>query len=214
MNRKKRNIYIVVSVAVLVAVAAFSLYWFYYRKVQLEKIAQEQRIAALEEEMRTREEIRQRREQEIEQRREEQSAEIVDFHIAYIDLRNEYVMALQNISNQFDSRAESMGQIKKLTLERIEASQQFSQSFEGMDMPEALTIFHDQKMAFLDHDVETWSVVYDYYNSGQFSTYDTEQIDTRHTLNMQLFREAEEALQRVYERYELEDLWEDYNTVF
>ncbi len=209
MSRRKRIILISVLLVLLILIASFSLYWFYYRRIELERIAQAERIEIIEQEMRARQEMRERRLQQVEQEREEQAADIFEFHIEYTDIRNEFLKEIGEISAQMQARAENIEEIKGLTAERAEASKSYKQSLEAVYMPQPLIIFHDLKINFLDHDLETWSLINSYYSSMRYSTYDTGEINRMYELNMQLFKEAEEELARVYEKYELDDLWDD-----
>jgi len=211
-NRKVENLIIAVIVSVIFFLIAYNLYRVEYRKAELVRLAEEQdRIEKLEQELRDQQQqLRENRLEEIGREKEEKAVEIIDFHQQYVPIVNNFLGEIERISGQMEGKFINIEHVKELTRDRIEATKNFKQSLNTIDLPQTLNSFYDYQANFLDHDFETWSFTYAYYNSKRYSTYDTQELDNLHKINEQLFKEAEQELEKVYIKYGLEDLLADF----
>ncbi|MCG9480036.1 MAG: hypothetical protein K9H14_07510 [Actinomycetia bacterium] len=210
-RRVADNLTVVLLVVFTFLLVGYTVYSVEKQKAELIRMEEEQdRIEKLEQELREQQgEMREARLEELKKDREEKARNIIDFHSDYSLIRSEFLRMIASLEKDMDLRAVNIEEVEELTNERIDASKSLIDSYSGIEVPPVLDKFSGLLMDFLENDYNTWSLTSSYYNSRHYSTYNLETLNRLHQENIQLFKQAEDELVRVYKKYELDELTED-----
>ncbi len=191
-----------VLVVIMVGLVGYNVFSVEMRKIEAQRQLEE--IARLEEE-------RARIEREmLEEIKSKETKELVEYYQNYNLLKTEFVKKAAELSEKMEGEIINIEQLKELTTQRLNAAEDFRRKLTQIgDVPGPLETFYDYELEFIASDIETMSLVWSYYNSGSYSTFDDSEIEELYKNTNLLLLKAEEELQRVYSQYDLEYLLEE-----
>jgi len=191
-----------VLVVIMVGLVGYNVFSVEMRKIEAQRQLEE--IARLEEE-------RARIEREmLEEIKSKETKELVEYYQNYNLLKTEFVKKAAELSEKMEGEIINIEQLKELTTQRLNAAEDFRRKLTQIgDVPGPLETFYDYELEFIASDIETMSLVWSYYNSGSYSTFDDSEIEELYKNTNLLLLKAEEELQRVYSQYDMEYLLEE-----
>jgi hypothetical protein len=191
-----------VLVVIMVGLVGYNVFSVEMRKIEAQRQLEE--IARLEEE-------RARIEREmLEEIKSKETKELVEYYQNYNLLKTEFVKKAAELSEKMEGEIINIEQLKELTTQRLNAAEDFRRKLTQIgDVPGPLETFYDYELEFIASDIETMSLVWSYYNSSNYSTFDDSEIEELYKNTNLLLLKAEEELQRVYSQYDLEYLLEE-----
>jgi len=139
------------------------------------------------------------------------TAEIMEFDKIYSQIKQDYVSAVNNLSEDLDKKAANMDYIIDLTRERAQVAERFKHDLLGIEeIPETIDSFYGELLTFADNDIYTWKQILLYY-SENFSMESKQQecfenIEKLYNKNLELYRRLCEIQAKIYREYGLESL--------
>src|SRR4030043_1791693 len=95
-------------------------------------------------------------------------------------------------------------ELKELTNGQLEAAIDYKEKLIAIEnIPAPLETFSIYELEFIESDIKTINLVLSYYNSENYTNFNSSAIDKLYEDTESLFRRAEEELRRVYEQYDL-----------
>jgi len=201
-NKKQRMNYnnstgaIIVCIIILLAVC-FNIYIVEYEKYETRKITETQGAIAAELQAKLdkiKEEIA---------RKNKDSADIISFNDQYMKIRQDFYLKVEEISKDINSQVNSLDDIKQLTAGRIKLAKDYKNQLNSLKFPGVLENFYKYETAFIDSDINLWTIINSYYNIDDFSKFDLNKIDEETLKSHELYLKAQEELKSVYNKYEL-----------
>ena len=190
----KAKIILITLVIIMVILIGFNIFWVEYKKAEAR--SQAERAARIEREA-------------LDKIKSLETREIAEFDLEYRKIEDEFVEEVNEISNELNSRISNIGELKELTRQRMNVSREFKDRLGRMNIPGPLSDYYELKMEFLARDIEAMTLVLEYYNSGNYSVYNDDRLDKAYRESSFWFRAAEEEIERVYNKYDLEYLQEN-----
>jgi hypothetical protein len=105
-----------------------------------------------------------------------EARELAEFDQEYGKIMDKFIEEAGELSEKANLRVSSIGELKELTTQRMDASKEFKDKLSGMDIPRPLEDYYKFEMEFLESDINTMALILDYYNSGNYSAYDDSDI--------------------------------------
>lgn len=193
-SKNKEIIFSIILIVIMVAVVGYNVSSVEYQKIEVREQAKE--AARMERER-------------LEKIKSQETKEIAEFDQEYGKLKDEFAAEVDELSEKLYSKISSIDELKELTTQRIDASKKLKENLSQMDIPGPLENYYKLEMEFLDSDIETMTLVLDYYNGSNYSAYDDERLDEAYRESSFWFQKAEEEIDRVYREYNLEYLLEE-----
>jgi hypothetical protein len=140
-----------------------------------------------------------------------ETAEIIEFDKIYSEIEEDYVSAINSLSEDFDKKAVNMDHIIDLTGERIKIAERFKQDLLGIKkVPDTIGNFYEELLAFAENDIYTWKQILLYYSENisignKQEKYD-DSIKRLYNKNLELYRGLEEIRAEIYREYDLVSL--------
>jgi len=189
----KEKIILTAVAIVMIILVGYNVYLVEYQKIEAARQAEEDA----------------RREIEIlEEIRSTEAREIAEFDRDYGALKDEFAAGVDELSAKADMQVSSIDELEDITTQRMNASKKLKDGLSQMSIPEPLEGYYELEMKFLESDIDTMTLVLDYYNSGNYSAYDDSDIEEKYENNNLLFLRSQQEMHRVYEEYGLEYLLE------
>ena len=180
-----------IAAAVMVILVGYNIFLVEYRKAAERR--QEEEAARIEREV-------------LDKIKLLEAREIAEFDLDYRRIKDEFEEEVRELSEKADARLSSIGELKEITVRRVDASQEFRDGLSGMDIPRPLGDYYRLETEFLDSDIGKMALVLEYYESGSYSTYDDEKLAEAYQESERDFLEAEGEMEMVYREYGLEHL--------
>jgi len=190
----KEIIFSLVLVVIMLAAVGYNVYSVEYQKIEAARQAEED--ARREIEM-------------LEEIRSTEAREIAEFDRDYGALKDEFAAGVDDLLAKLNSQVSSIDELKDITTQRMDASKKLKDGLSQMSIPGPLEDYYKFEMEFLESDIDKMTLVLDYYNSGNYSTYDDSDLEELYKNNNLLFLKAQQEMQRVYEEYGLEYLLQE-----
>jgi len=187
----KEIIFSLVLVVIMLAAVGYNVYSVEYQKVEAARQAEED----------VRREI-----EMLEEIKSTEAREIAEFDRDYGALKDEFAAGVDDLLAKLNSQVSSIDELKDITTQRMDASKKLEDGLSQMSIPGPLEDYYKFEMEFLESDIDKMTLVLDYYNSGNYSTYDDSDLEELYKNNNLLFLKAQQEMQRVYKEYGLEDL--------
>jgi len=190
-SKSKEIFFSIVMVVIMITAVSYNVYSVEYQKIEAVRQAEED--ARLERQM-------------LEEIKSQEAREIAGFDREYRILKAEFTAEVSELSEKPYSQISSIDELKEITMQRMDASKELRDELGKMDIPGPLEDYYKFEMEFLESDIDKMTLVLDYYNSGNYSTYDDSDLEELYKNNNLLFLKAQQEMQRVYKEYGLEDL--------
>jgi len=190
----KEIIFSLVLVVIMLAAVGYNVYSVEYQKVEAARQAEED----------VRREI-----EMLEEIKSTEAREIAEFDRDYGALKDEFAAGVDDLLAKLNSQVSSIDELKDITTQRMDASKKLKDGLSQMSIPGPLEDYYKFEMEFLESDIDKMTLVLDYYNSGNYSTYDDSDLEELYKNNNLLFLKAQQEMQRVYEEYGLEYLLQE-----
>lgn len=207
---KKHKIIIYILVIVLAILVGISVFWVERRRQIQIKLENEVRAGRLEREKIEIMEQRKKQLEILELKKEKELNEIIEFDGEYKNIKEKFLKEVDEISNNLSLNLTNIDELKNLTLQRLNAAEEFREKFEKIEnIPEPLKDFSYKLEEFLDNDIKIWTLIYQYYSSNNYAYYNVSRMQEIYEEGRTLYLEAENERIRVYKEYGLEVLLED-----
>ena len=193
-SKSKEIFFSIVMVVIMITAVSYNVYSVEYQKIEAVRQAEED--ARLERQM-------------LEEIKSQEAREIAGFDREYRILKAEFTAEVSELSEKPYSQISSIDELKEITMQRMDASKELRDELGKMDIPGPLEDYYKFEMEFLESDIDKMTLVLDYYNSGNYSTYDDSDLEELYKNNNLLFLKAQQEMQRVYEEYDLEYLLQE-----
>ena len=203
MNEKNKEILFSLILIIIVAVL------LYYNVFSVETKKIEEKIIEKQAEI-ERLELEAKKIELLKQQREKESVEIIEFDEKYRMIEDDFLKKVKEISDKSEDKFVNIEELKKLIAQRLKISKEFNKKFIQIDnIPEPLNDFYKFEIEFLNNDIEIFTLMYSYYNSGYYYAYNDDRLKEIYRKNNLLFLKAEKERVRVYKEYRLDYLLED-----
>mgnify|MGYP001028751010 CR=1 FL=1 len=203
MNEKNKEILFSLILIIIVAVL------LYYNVFSVETKKIEEKIIEKQAEI-ERLELEAKKIELLKQQREKESVEIIEFDEKYRMMEDDFLKKVKEISDKSEDKFVNIEELKKLIAQRLKISKEFNKKFIQIDnIPEPLNDFYKFEIEFLNNDIEIFTLMYSYYNSGYYYAYNDDRLKEIYRKNNLLFLKAEKERVRVYKEYRLDYLLED-----
>jgi len=205
MNKKDRDtIFSVILILIIVILVGYDVTGVHIQKIKVQKQIEEQERLG-EEKIRLIEE----KKKELELKKEKTIIEIVEFDEKYRVIENEFFNEINRLPDVLSEKFINIDQLKEITVKRISYSKEFKKKlFQIENIPETLEDFYNFKVDFLNNDIETYTLLNDYYTGKSYSSSDNSKIKNSFYRNILLFLKAEEERIKVYKENNLDYLLE------
>ena len=203
MNEKNKEILFSLILIIIVAVL------LYYNVFSVETKKIEEKIIEKQAEI-ERLELEAKKIELLKQQREKESVEIIEFDEKYRMIEDDFLKKVKEISDKSEDKFVNIEELKELIAQRLKISKEFNKKFRQIDnIPEPLNDFYKFEIEFLNNDIEIFTLMYSYYNSGYYYAYNDDRLIEVYRNNNVLFLKAEKERVRVYKEYRLDYLLED-----
>ncbi|MFA5015463.1 MAG: hypothetical protein WC549_07985 [Actinomycetota bacterium] len=203
MSRSKNEIII----SILLVFAAFLVIGYNIFSVEMQKIEIQRQIeenANIEKEREALE-----REMLLEVLRSEEARQLAEYYVEYGPVKAEFMEKTIEFSEKINDKIINTAELKKLTTGRLEAALDYKEKLIGIEnVPAPLEAFSIYELEFIESDIKTINLVLSYYNSENYTNFNSSAIDKFYEDTQSLLGRAEKELRRVYEQYNLEYLLE------
>ncbi|MHB1253955.1 MAG: hypothetical protein ACYCZ1_07275 [Candidatus Humimicrobiaceae bacterium] len=132
-----------------------------------------------------------------------ESADLVIFNDKYSLIRTDFYNNIKAISVKADNKVNSLGDIIKITEDRIKLTEDYKSKLNMLAFPSQLTDFYKYEIEFADSDINLWKIVNSYYALNDLSKFDTNKVYEESSKSHGLFLKAQEELKNIYTKYEL-----------
>jgi len=188
---KKVKIILIAVTAVIIILVGYNIFLVEYQKAEARRQAEQ--AARIEREA-------------LDKIKSWEAREIVEFDQEYRKIEDKFIEEAGELSEKVNLQVSSIGELKELTTQRMNASKGLKDKLSRMDIPRPLGDYYKLEMEFLESDIDKMALILDYYNSGNYSAYDDSDLEELYKNNNLLFLKAQQEMQRVYKEYGLEDL--------
>ena len=203
MKKKARDtIFSVILILIMVTLVGYDVTGVHIQKIKIQKQIEEQERLG-EEKIRLIEE----KKKELELKREKTIIEIVEFDEKYRVIESEFFNEITRLPDVLSEKFINIDQLEEITVKRISYSKEFKKKlFQIENIPESLVDFYNFKVDFLNNDIETYTLLNDYYTGKSYSSSNNSKIKDSFYCNILLFLKAEEERIKVYEENDLDYL--------
>jgi len=203
MKKKARDtIFSVILILIMVTLVGYDVTGVHIQKIKIQKQIEEQERLG-EEKIRLMEE----KKKELELKREKTIIEIVEFDEKYRVIESEFFNEITRLPDVLSEKFINIDQLEEITVKRISYSKEFKKKlFQIENIPESLVDFYNFKVDFLNNDIETYTLLNDYYTGKSYSSSNNSKIKDSFYRNILLFLKAEEERIKVYEENDLDYL--------
>ena len=203
MKKKARDtIFSVILILIMVTLVGYDVFMVHIQKIKIQKQIEEQERLG-EEKIRLIEE----KKKELELKREKTIIEIVEFNEKYRVIESEFFNEITRLPDVLSEKFINIEQLEEITVKRISYSKEFKKKlFQIENIPESLEDFYNFKVDFLNNDIETYTLLNDYYTGKSYSSSNNSKIKDSFYRNILLFLKAEEERIKVYEENDLDYL--------
>jgi len=203
MKKKARDtIFSVILILIMVTLVGYDVTGVHIQKIKIQKQIEEQERLG-EEKIRLIEE----KKKELELKREKTIIEIVEFDEKYRVIESEFFNEITRLPDVLSEKFINIDQLEEITVKRISYSKEFKKKlFQIENIPESLVDFYNFKVDFLNNDIETYTLLNDYYTGKSYSSSNNSKIKDSFYRNILLFLKAEEERIKVYEENDLDYL--------
>lgn len=190
-----------IIILILVVLAVFLLVGYNIFSVEMQKIEAQRQ---LEEEARSEEERERLENERLEEVRSEEARQLAEYYTEYGPVKAEFIEKTAAFSEKINDMIVNTAELKELTTGRLEAAQDYKEKLAGIEnVPAPLEAFFLYEMEFIESDIKTINLVLSYYNSENYTNFNSSAIDKLSRDTESLLSRAEKELRRVYEQYEL-----------
>jgi uncharacterized protein YneF (UPF0154 family) len=205
MNKKtKGTIFSVILILIVVILVGYDVIGVHIQKIKVQKQIEEQE--KLEEE---KIKLIEEKKKELELKKEKTIIEIVEFDEKYKVIESEFFDKIARLPDVLNEKFINIDQLEEITIRRISYSKEFKKKlFQIENIPEPLEDFYNFKVDFLNNDIETYTLLNDYYTGKSYYSSNNSKIKDSFYNNILLFSKAEEERTKVYKANNLDYLLE------
>jgi len=207
MTKKTKEILVtLILIIVTAALLSYNVFLVETTKAEVERIMGQ--LAKIEE---IKEEAREKKMELLKQQKEAEYVEIIEFDEKYREIKDDFLKNVKEASDKADSIFINIEELKGLVSQRLDISKEFKEKLSKLDnIPRPLKNFYELETEFLNNDIKSFTLVYDYYSSCcSTHSYNDDELKKVYGNNDMLFFRAEEERIRVYKEYGLDHLLED-----
>jgi len=207
MTKKTKEILVtLILIIVAAALLSYNVFLVETTKIEVERIMGQ--LAKIEE---IKEETKEKRMELLKRQKEEEYVEIIEFDEKYREIKDDFLKKVKEISDKADGVFINIEGLKGLVSQRLDISKEFKEKLSKLDnIPRPLKNFYELETEFLNNDIKSFTLVYDYYSSCcSTHPYNDGELKKVYGNNSELFFRAEGERVRVYKEHGLEYLLED-----
>jgi len=207
MTKKTKEILVTLILIIVTAVLlCCNVFLVETTKAEVERIMGQ--LAKIEE---IKEETKEKKMELLKQQKEAEYVEIIEFDEKYGEIKDDFLKKVKEASGKANGIFINIEELKGLVSQRLDISKEFKEKLSKLDnIPRPLKNFYEFEIEFLNNDIKSFTLVYDYYSSCcSTHSYSDDELKKVYGNNSELFFRAEEERIRVYKEYGLEYLLED-----
>ncbi len=203
---KSKNDIIISIVLVLIAILAVGYNVFSVEMLKIETQKQIEENASLEKE-------REESEQEmLEALRSEEARQLAEYYSEYGPIKTEFMERTAEFAGKINNKVANTVELKDLTTGQLEAVIDYKEKLVAIEnVPAPLEAFSIYELEFINSDIKTINLVLSYYNSENYTNFNSSAIEKLYKDTESLLSRAEKELRRVYEQYDLGYLLEGFS---
>jgi len=140
----------------------------------------------------------------LEELRSEEARQLAEYYQDYGLIKTEFMENTAELSEKMNDKVTDTEELRKLAAERLEAVLDYKEKLIGIgNVPAPLETFSIFELEFIESDIKTINLLLSYYNSENYSNFNSSALGKLYEDTKSLYRRAEEELQKVYEQYDL-----------
>ncbi len=200
---KSKNDIIISIVLVLIAILAVGYNVF---SVEMQKIETQRQI---EENANLEKEREESEQQMLEELKSEEARQLTEYYSEYGPIKAEFMERTAELAEKMNDKVINTVELKELTAGQLEAVLDYKEKLVAIEnIPAPLEAFSIYELEFIESDIKTINLVLSYYNSENYTNFNSSAIDKFYEDTESLLGRAEGELRRVYEQYDLRYLLE------